>query len=289
MYRMIKASSNKKYQCYYNETILVEQPDGSSREYIGKKVLTDSFDTEAEAEKYCRTHVGSQKVGDGYIENDMNYEEVEASADISSNISTSGLLNILPDSIANYAQYEPGLDDIWVDLDYFTVQDILKRQAGFAIEEESGSHTSRETYLRRGDIDIILTGYISRDDCYIKLDRVDTVQASSAVKASDIAGSEYMIVLVDDKNDKPLGYVTGYRRGGYYHPGDIIQCVYDEDQCDLIFDDLAKAKRRLAMYNHYSEVYMYDKTSRDYPMPSEKFKKKEVPTHLEVVEVETDV
>lgn len=186
MYRMIKASSNKKYQCYYNETILVEQSDGSSREYIGKKVLTDSFDTEAEAEKYCRTHVGSQKVGNGYIENDMNYEEIEASTKIS-------------------------------------------------------------------------------------------------VKASDIAGSEYMLALVDDKNDKPLGYVTGYRRGGYYHPGDIIQCVYDEAQCDLIFDNLAKAKRRLAMYNHYSEVYMYDRTSRDYPLPSEKFRDKEVHTHLELV------
>ena len=79
MKRMIKASAGKKYQCYYNETINVEQSDGSTRSYIGKKVLTDSFDTEAEAERYCRTHVGAQKVGDDYIENDMNYEEVDAS------------------------------------------------------------------------------------------------------------------------------------------------------------------------------------------------------------------
>ena len=52
------------------------------------------------------------------------------------------------------------------------------------------------------------------------------------IKASE--DTSYMIALVDDKNGDPLGYVTGYRRGGYYHPGDIIQCVYDEDQCDLI-------------------------------------------------------
>ena len=104
------------------------------------------------------------------------------------------------------------------------------------------------------------------------------------IKASE--DTSYMIALVDDKNGDPLGYVTGYRRGGYYHPGDIIQCVYDEDQCDLIFDDLAKAKRRLAMYNHYSEVYMYDKTSTDYPMPSEKFRDKEVHTHLELVSMD---
>lgn len=70
------ATSNKKYQCYYYKTVFIETPDGRSRGHQGKKVLTDCFDNEADAEKYCRTHVGSQKVGDEWIENEMEYEEV---------------------------------------------------------------------------------------------------------------------------------------------------------------------------------------------------------------------
>ena len=74
---MHSAINNKKYQCYYYTTVFIETPDGRSRGHQGKKVLTDVFDNEADAEKYCRTHVGSQKVGDEWIENEMEYEEVD--------------------------------------------------------------------------------------------------------------------------------------------------------------------------------------------------------------------
>lgn len=61
-----------KYQCYYNETIKCNE-----RNYIGKRVDTECFDTEKEAEIYCNYNVGIQKCGDKYIENEMRYEEVE--------------------------------------------------------------------------------------------------------------------------------------------------------------------------------------------------------------------
>lgn len=70
------STGQKKYQCYYNETINVEKPDGRVVGYEGKKVLTECFDTEAEAERYCNTHVGSQRAGDSWIENEMNYDEI---------------------------------------------------------------------------------------------------------------------------------------------------------------------------------------------------------------------
>lgn len=61
-----------KYQCYYNETIKC-----NGRNYIGKRVDTECFNTEDEAEKYCNYHLGIQECGDGtYIENEMRYEEV---------------------------------------------------------------------------------------------------------------------------------------------------------------------------------------------------------------------
>ena len=59
-----------KYQCYYNETIHI-----NNISYIGKKVIIPDalFNTELEAEKYCRSHVGMQ----GNIENEINFEEIE--------------------------------------------------------------------------------------------------------------------------------------------------------------------------------------------------------------------
>lgn len=41
-----------KYQCYYNETIKCNE-----RNYIGKRVDTECFDTEKEAEIYCNYNV----------------------------------------------------------------------------------------------------------------------------------------------------------------------------------------------------------------------------------------
>lgn len=61
-----------KYQCYYNETIKC-----NGRNYIGKRVDTECFDIEEDAERYCNYNVGIQKCGDEYIENEMKYEEVE--------------------------------------------------------------------------------------------------------------------------------------------------------------------------------------------------------------------
>ena len=61
-----------KYQCYYNETIKCNEGN-----YIGKRVDTECFDTEEDAERYCDYHVGTQKCGDEYMENEMKYEEVE--------------------------------------------------------------------------------------------------------------------------------------------------------------------------------------------------------------------
>lgn len=100
--------------------------------------------------------------------------------------------------------------------------------------------------------------------------------------------NKFIIGIVDDKSDDVLGYVTGYRRGGYYHPGSIIQGVFDADDADLIFDDLSKAQRRVSQYKNYSEVFMYDPTSTDYPMPSEKWSRRDVPTHLEILELEEE-
>ena len=44
----------KKYQCYYNEIILC-----NGREYIGKRINTECFDTEYEAEIYCNGNLSS--------------------------------------------------------------------------------------------------------------------------------------------------------------------------------------------------------------------------------------
>lgn len=62
----------KKYQCYYNETISC-----NGREYIGKRVDTECFDTEEEAERYCNRYVGITDYPDGsYKEHEMNYDEI---------------------------------------------------------------------------------------------------------------------------------------------------------------------------------------------------------------------
>lgn len=95
--------------------------------------------------------------------------------------------------------------------------------------------------------------------------------------------TEYVIGIVDDKSNKILGYLSGYRRGGYYHPGSVVQGTYDFNKYAKTYSTEQKAKQALAQYRNYSEVFMYDPTSNDYPMPSEKWVKKEVPTHLEVV------
>lgn len=70
------ATDNKKYQCYYYTTVFTEAPNGEPVGHEGRKVLTEVFDNEADAERYCRTHVGPQKHGDEWIENEMNYEEI---------------------------------------------------------------------------------------------------------------------------------------------------------------------------------------------------------------------
>lgn len=95
--------------------------------------------------------------------------------------------------------------------------------------------------------------------------------------------AEYAIGIIDDKSGKVLGYLSGYARGGFYHPGSIVRGLYDFDEYAKTYSTEQKAKQALAQYKNYSEVFMYDPTSNDYPMPSEKWAKKEVPTHLEVV------
>ena len=70
-YELIEVEKNvTKYQCYYNETVYINQVA-----CIGKRVnIPDAlFDTEAEAERYCQSHVGLQ----GDTENEMMYEEIE--------------------------------------------------------------------------------------------------------------------------------------------------------------------------------------------------------------------
>ena len=111
---------------------------------------------------------------------------------------------------------------------------------------------------------------------------VHTITASN----DEAQDSKYAIALVEDSTGDILGYASGYRRGGFYHPGDVIQCTRGEaDEWSRVFDDATKAKRVLAQYRNYSEAYIYDPDSADYPMPSEELKRKEVKTHLEVVEV----
>lgn len=62
----------KKYQCYYNETVKY-----NGRNYIGKRIDTECFDTESEAENYCNRNVGIQEYSDGtYEEKEMRYEEI---------------------------------------------------------------------------------------------------------------------------------------------------------------------------------------------------------------------
>lgn len=96
----------------------------------------------------------------------------------------------------------------------------------------------------------------------------------------------YAIALVEDATGDILGYASGYRRGGMYHPGDVIQCTYTaNDDWSRLFDSEAKAKRVLAQYRNYSEAYIYDPDSAEYPMPSDRIRQKDVKTHLEVVEV----
>ena len=61
----------KKYQCYYNETIKY-----NGKNYIGKRINTECFDTEVEAENYCNGNLGIQEYPDGsYEEKEMTYEE----------------------------------------------------------------------------------------------------------------------------------------------------------------------------------------------------------------------
>lgn len=60
------------FQCYYNETIIF-----NDRKYVGKRINTEYFETETEAEQYCIGNVGIQKYPDGsYTECEMKYEEV---------------------------------------------------------------------------------------------------------------------------------------------------------------------------------------------------------------------
>jgi hypothetical protein len=62
----------KKYQCYYNETLLI-----NGREYVGKRINTECFNSEEEAEKYCIGNVGIQEFSNGsYRECEMNYDEI---------------------------------------------------------------------------------------------------------------------------------------------------------------------------------------------------------------------
>lgn len=94
---------------------------------------------------------------------------------------------------------------------------------------------------------------------------------------------EYVIGLINDKTDEALAFVSGYRKGGFYHPGDIVQCVTEIEMSPRIFNDINKAKRVMAQYKNYSEAFVYDMSSLDYPLPSQKLKRKEIPTHLEVL------
>ena len=104
------------------------------------------------------------------------------------------------------------------------------------------------------------------------------VKSSSKVK--------YAIAVIDDKTGDILGYVNSYSRGGYYHPGDVLRATYDPGQPHTrTWTEEKKAQLVLKQYGQYSEVYMYDPTSNEYPMPSEKWVRKRVPTHLEVVEI----
>ena len=110
----------------------------------------------------------------------------------------------------------------------------------------------------------------------------DAFESRKVVKgATDASG--FVIGIVDDKSDETLGLLSGYRRGGFYHPGDVVQAVYEFEAGPKVYTDEDKARRALSQYKNYSEVYMYDPLSNDYPQPSERWKRKEVPTHLEVL------
>ena len=62
----------KKYQCYYNETIIC-----NGRAYIGKRIDEKCFDTEEQAERYCEENMGITEYSDGsYDEHEMMYEEI---------------------------------------------------------------------------------------------------------------------------------------------------------------------------------------------------------------------
>jgi len=62
-----------KYQCYYNEIV-----NYNGKSYIAGRVNTECFETENEAEKYCKSHVGIQEYSDGsYEELEMNYEVLD--------------------------------------------------------------------------------------------------------------------------------------------------------------------------------------------------------------------
>lgn len=103
--------------------------------------------------------------------------------------------------------------------------------------------------------------------------------------ATEQPAERFAIAIVDDKNSKILGFLANYRKGGVYHPGDIVQAYYKDEHCK-VYESEDKAKRALGQYRNYSEVFIYDPSSNEYPQPSEKWKKKEVPTHLEVVELD---
>ena len=61
------------FQCYYNEIILF-----NDKKYIGKRIDTEHFETETEADQYCIRNVGIQEYPDGnYKECEMKYEEVD--------------------------------------------------------------------------------------------------------------------------------------------------------------------------------------------------------------------
>ena len=61
-----------KYQCYYHKIYLYQ-----GRELEGKRINTECFNTEEEAEKYCVGNVGIQEFSDGsYKECEMNYDEI---------------------------------------------------------------------------------------------------------------------------------------------------------------------------------------------------------------------
>lgn len=100
------------------------------------------------------------------------------------------------------------------------------------------------------------------------------------------ATDKFAIGIIDDKSDKVLGYVSGYRKGGYYHPGSVVMGTYDLNEYVKMYDTEQRAQRVMAQYRGYSEIFMYDPTSADYPQPSEKWSKRDVPTHLEVVSVD---